>query len=780
MAGQRSSDYPSYPADRDPRPYAAPGPSDADISHDALDYNPAVEPRRSGAWLNLLEESEKAFEDWNHHCDLIDERYASLSRLCAETRTREFQLFWANCEVLKPAIYATAPVPVVVTKFKDRRPVYQAASELLERCCTVAFDIGRIQDAMLLVRDDLAMAARGVIWVRYEGARGATHYGHERVCYDFKNRRDFLHSVSRSWQEVWWVAAASYLTRDEARVRFKASSGDCYQDAEYKVDKDLQSVGGADNRERAKFWEIWNKNERRVVWVAQGCEDILDEDDPHLELQNFFPCPQPAYGAVQRGSLVPVPDVLQYKDQLDEIDMLTSKIHALSDVIECKGFYPAGGEIGDAINRAVSVKTPSTVMVPISNWSAFGGSKDVVIWLPIDMIAQVVTTLVDLRKQVIEDVYQIMGLSDIMRGATDPKETLGAQQLETQFGSTRVEDKQNELKRIARDLVAITADIITEKFDPVTIIEMSQTQLPTQKMQQDQIRQIQQQMAAQQKAIGMLSQLPQAQQALAQDPDKAAQMQQQQQQMSQAGSNAIAQLNETATLEQVLEFLSSCRARAFTLDIETDSTIIVDENAEKQRHTEFVSMLGQLLPQLAQMVMTTPQASGFAASVLKFSCSAFRGGREMDGAIDEFAELMKQKADQPQGDDPATAATKTQLQIEQMKNQRQAQKDQADTQLKAQELQMRDQHEKMKIQSNEQLKLLELRGRNAADEAKAQQTNQKAMAEGQAHQADLIATVAKARADEQTNALKQRELAARTQAHLIKAAQPPAPQGRPF
>jgi hypothetical protein len=299
-------------------------------------------------------------------------------------------------------------------------------------------------------------------------------------------------------------------------------------------------------------------------------------------------------------------------------------------------------------------------------------------------------------------------------------------------------------------------------------------------MQQDQIKQIQQQMAAQQKAIGMLSQLPQAQQALQQDPDKAAQLQQQQQQMSASGNNAIAQLNETATLEQVLEFLSSCRARAFTLDIETDSTIIVDENAEKQRHTEFVSMLGQLLPQLAQMVTTTPQASGFAASVLKFSCSAFRGGRELDGAIDEFAELMKQKADQPQGDDPATAATKTQLQIEQMKNQRQAQKDQADTQLKAQELQMRDQHEKMKIQSNEQLKLLELRGRNAADEAKAQQTNAKAMAEGQAHQADLIATVAKARADEQTNALKQRELAARTQAHLIKAAQPPAPQGRPF
>ena len=81
-----------------------------------------------------------------------------------------------------------------------------------------------------------------------------------------------------------------------------------------------KEVGGADNRERAKFWEIWDKDSERVVWVAKGCEDILDEDDPHLDLQDFFPCPKPAYGTVQRGRLVPVPDVMQYRDQLDEMN----------------------------------------------------------------------------------------------------------------------------------------------------------------------------------------------------------------------------------------------------------------------------------------------------------------------------------------------------------------------------------------------------------------------------------------------------------------------------
>jgi hypothetical protein len=54
------------------------------------------------------------------------------------------------------------------------------------------------------------------------------------------------------------------------------------------------------------------------------------------KLREFFPCPKPAYGTVQRGSLVPVPDVLQYIDQLDEMNLLTARIHALSEALEVR------------------------------------------------------------------------------------------------------------------------------------------------------------------------------------------------------------------------------------------------------------------------------------------------------------------------------------------------------------------------------------------------------------------------------------------------------------
>ena len=463
-------------------------PVEEDIRSEDHDFNPSLEPKSAKAWLNLLEESEDAFEDWNDHCDNIDKQFASLERL-SQMRDKEFSMFWANCEVLKPSIYAKPPIPVVTPKFKDRRPVYQQASEVMERCCNVAFDLTRINDLMLLVRDDTSMYSRGVAWCRYESGKGDSEYDHEKVCIDFKNRRDFLHSISRNWREVTWVAGASYLTRTEARKRFKEYSGDAYQDADYRVDKESKNVGGADNRERAKFWEIWDKGFKRVVWVAEGVEDILDEDDAHLDLQNFFPCPKPAYGTLQRGSLVPVPDVMQYRDQLEEINLLTSRIHAISDALQVKGFYPAGGgEAADAIQTAIRINNPGVTMVPISNFSTFGNNKDPIIWLPIDQIATTIQGLVMLRKQIIEDIYQITGMADIMRGATDPNETLGAQQLKTQYGSTRIRDKQQELVRLARDLVEICSEIITEKFKPETIIEMSQIQLPTKQIKQQQMR----------------------------------------------------------------------------------------------------------------------------------------------------------------------------------------------------------------------------------------------------------------------------------------------------
>jgi hypothetical protein len=767
-------------------------PAPADLRTDDIEFEPAVEPKSSKAWLNLLEESEKAFEEWNAHCDKIDKQFASLVRLGSLARDKEYQMFWANCEVIKPAIYSNCPVPVVVPKFKDRRPVYQAASELMERCTTVAFDLTCIDELMKQIRDDLVIAGRGVPWCRYEdGKDDDSFYGYEKVCIDFKHRRDFLHSISRCWYEVSWVAAASYLTRTEARERFNATSGDAYQQAEYRVDKDAKEVGGADNRERAKFWEIWHKGERRVCWVAKGCDVILDEDDPHLDLREFFPCPKPAYGTCQRGSLVPVPDVMQYKDQLEEINMLTARIHALSDAIEAKGFYPAGGsELAEAIETAIKTHTPGRVLVPINNWAAFGGSSDVIIWLPIDQIATTITALVAQRKQIIDDIYQITGMADIMRGDTDPNETLGAQQLKTQYGSTRIRDKQDELARLARDLVEITAEIITEKFSAVTMIQMSQTQLPTKAMIQQQIQGIVQQLQQQQQQAQQLIQSPQVQQQAQQNPQAAQQAIAQFQQAQQAAQQEVQKLEQQPTIEQVLTFLKNNRSRAFVLDIETDSTIQADENADKQRRTEFLGMLSTLLPQLSMMIASQPQTAEFCGELLKFAVAPFRAGRSLDGAVDGLVEQITAASGQSANnkpDDPITAKSKADVKIEEMKLEYQKQKDAQDAQLKVAQMQLDDKHATMQIQAGLQTNAQKAQAAQGDAAEKTMRLQQQAVNEQQGHQAkmaesaaDIQLTQAKAAATAQQAAMKQNDMlaVAAEKAAATKFYGAPTPPGR--
>ncbi|MER9028189.1 hypothetical protein [Mesorhizobium sp. M0674] len=622
---------------------------------DAVD--PSLKPKASKGWLRLITDQEKAgFADYQTRCTNIQKRYADLERLANVTRDREFQIFWANIEVLKPSMYSRPPVPVVAPRFQDRRPLPRTASELVERSTAVTFDRQNIDGVMRLVRDDLATIARGCMWIRYETKSRENGYT-ETVCIEHKNRRDFVHDPARNWKEVDWVAGGAWMTRKEMRKRFKATSGNAYQDAEFAKRKDDKN--NTDGKLKARVWELWSKSENKVVWLSPGVDVVLDEGAPHLTLENFFPCPQPAYGTLQPESLIPVPDYVFYKDQIEEINDITNRISALTEALQVRGFYPAGaGEIGDAIEAAVKTRDPRQIMVPVSNWAAFGNgsAKDTIVWLPTDMVASTITQLIALRKQLIEDIYQISGLSDIMRGESNPNETLGAQQIKTQYGSVRIRDRQNELVRIARDAARIIAEVMAENFQSKTLLEMSQMELPSDADIAKQVKPLEAQARSIEKELQGASSDPEVAAMAKQNPEAAQQIMQQAQGQIAQTAKQIDELKKTVTIDKVMDFLHDQKIRPFSLDIETDSTIQPDENAEKQRRSEFLTALAGTLAQLGPMVQAQPETAPFAAEVLKFAMAPFRPGRSMDATIDEFAEQMNAMGSQPRPDPSAGKA----------------------------------------------------------------------------------------------------------------------------
>jgi hypothetical protein len=604
--------------------------------------------RDSGPYLKMIEHAEKAFDQWHKTCDNLAKEFANLKRLASSRTDREFQMFYANLEVVKPSIYSRAPQPVVVPRFKDRKPVPRKASEMLERALVTSFDVEHVHETMKRVRDDLALFGRGVIWARYETYEKGEELK-ECVRYEWVHRKDFLHEPARIWSEVGWVCRGTWLTKEQGQKRFGEAWGD---DITYEEAKDTASEYNVEKK--ARVWEMWNKTKDMVIWLHPNSKQVLDINAPHLSLDGFFPCPRPALATVEDDSLVPVPDGCFYKDQLEEINELTARISSLSEALRLVVIYPAGAEgVGEAVEAAIAQTDNRRTWVPVAGLGNLamqtGGKLQDAIWeMPVDKVAATITQLIALRRELISDVYQISGVSDIMRGETDASETLGAQQLKSQYGSIRIKDRQNEMVRLCDAILNLAGEIMSENFAPQTMISLSQTDLPK---QADVLAQHQQ--AMMQEIMAAVQQVEQGM-AQGQPPPNPQQIEQAKQAIVLKHQKEIA---EVVTVEKVFELLKAERIRPYILQIATDSTIQPDENAEKAARSEFAMAFAQMSGALAPLMQAAPkEAAPLSGAMLKFVLAPFRAGREMEQVIEEFVDNMTEKASQPPPPNPEAEA----------------------------------------------------------------------------------------------------------------------------
>jgi hypothetical protein len=72
-----------------------------------------------------------------------------------------------------------------------------------------------------------------------------------------------------------------------------------------------------------------------------------------------------------------------------------------------------------------------------------------------------------------EVIYEITGISDILRGSSVASETATAQNIKTQWGTLRLKRLQKEVQRYARDLLRMTLEIAASKFSEDTWAKMT-------------------------------------------------------------------------------------------------------------------------------------------------------------------------------------------------------------------------------------------------------------------------------------------------------------------
>ena len=680
--------------------------------------------------LDALFDAKKTFERWHAACNIIDEIYSHRRTLNLgyenyfHWRDGELDLFWSSFEIMKPAIYTRPPVPVVTSRFKDRDLVKDKTAELLERVASTTFCMSNINQVMELVRDDLLFTGRGSMWLTYEN--------HERngqcVHIEHLDRFDFIHEPTRKWCEVGWVARRAWMTQEELRDRFEPTSGNAWESVNitkgHNDRNDRYDFDSLYDKGKGGVWEVWHRSDNMVYWVSENVQVFLDSDKPHLDLCGFFPCPRPAYGTLARRSLIPIPDYERYSDHFNKINKLTARIYLLLDRVQMKGLIPAGGDVADAISEMIHSRDDE-LLIPVPQAAMMENGGQIVAWFPLQEITTAIQNLIQARSQLIDDFYQLSGISDIMRGATEAQETLGAQQLKGQYGSVRVRCKIDELQRVAADSIEIASEIISEKFSQDTLLAMSQMKISTRSEIDKQIKQLEK---ASKQELDSLQTETKKYLEENQIPDEAIEQvktgfQEAQQKILQKYNTQIQQAQMSVSIDEIMKLLRDGNNRPFTFEIASDSTILTDEASEKQSRAEFLQTFAGASQTLQALVQTGESGAALAGGMLSFVLAPYRVGRELDSLIDSFIDDTKNMAAAPSQDSGEGAAqaqlaqAQNQLaeaemakaQAQMAKVQADAQLQQAEQQRKLGELNIRVQKEQMEAQ----IETEKLRAQNA-------------------------------------------------------------------
>ena len=667
-------------------------------------------------YLNIVSQYDNEFKKWEARAEKIVKRYRDDNRSQHTNETAKFNILWSNVQTLIPAVYAKLPKAVAERRFGDNDPVGRVASELIERA--LDYEIEHYPDFRATMRyavEDRFLGGRGTAWVRYEPhvrtldtpedglqvtedienerAEGQTPEGaenpenqdytagetepQEEIEYecaptDYVHWKDFGHSVARTWEEVTCVWRWVYMTREALTERFGEKMS-----KKIPLDSGPETLKtyGQSNKERtrAKICELWDKETGKVYWFTKNYAELIDERDDPLELEGFFPCSKPLYSTTTSDTLIPVPDFVLYQDQANELDILSDRIDGLVKALRIRGVYDASQP---ALQRLLTEGDNNT-LIPVDKWMQFsekGGLKGAIDILPIDELANALLNCYRARTEIKAQIYEITGISDIIRGASSASETATAQQIKGQYAGLRLRSMQEEVALFASELIRLKAQVMCSKFQPQTILAYA--------------------------AAGQMSQ-----------PD---------QQM----------------IPQAMQLMQDNPLRNFRIEVDADSLVQLDEQQNKRDRVEFLTAFGGFMREALPVGQQSPELVPMLVELIKFGIGGFKQAKPIEGVLDVALEQMKQKQAGPQQQkpDPEMMKMQAQQQSDQMrvqadtqaaqaKMQAEMQMTQAKAQAEMQVEQMKMQHaaqlEQQKLQFEGQLKNMEMQAAKERTELEA-------------------------------------------------------------
>lgn len=595
-------------------------------------------------WLRKIEKACDEEREWHESAEAAIKVYE------ADDESTQFNILHSNVETLGPALYNSSPVPDVRRRYGDADPIAKMVVDMTERCLSYTVDQYDFDATMQGCVLDALVTGRGTVRVRYEPQMTQQPDPMTGEPIEVKAWEDvkcelvpwdrFVRGPGRLWADVPFVAFKHYLTRDEL-VQLNPEIGEEISVALHKDKDDKDDDAQKGVMSTALVWEIWDKRAKEVIFIAAEFKDapILVRPDP-LGMQGFFPVPQPLYAIRRVSSLTPVCPYRVYKSLIDELDDNTRRIKRLIKLLKVRGLV--AGSMAKELDALRTVDDGEYITADDAAGFVSGGGKleNGIAHMPLEPIVSTLKQLYEQRERTKQTIYEVTGLSDILRGASQASETATAQQIKSQWGSLRIQRMQREVQRMARDLFRMKAELIAEHFDPKTIVLMAN-----------------------------FENVPQEQ---------------------------------AQVLPQALELFKS-GLRAFRIDIETDSTVRADMTRNQEQMNMFLAGSGQFVQGMMGAAQLMPNLLPAMVEIYTAFARNFSLGKQAEDALDRLSQMapaMVQAATQQKGQDPEAENRKAELEMQREKHGQEMQREQMKTQGEAQKLQFAQQDREHKLQTD--------------------------------------------------------------------------------
>jgi hypothetical protein len=558
-------------------------------------------------WQQEFEAANREVKKWHESGQEIVKRYKVDKERMETNPGAQLNIFTVNVLTQHGLLYGRLPQVSVERRFADSKDdVARVAGELLERLLNA--DIERTGDtyaeALGNVLTDRLTPGMGQARVRYEvkwkeeagkpamvGAGGeelapavpaAKSKEYECAATDYAYWKDFRWSPARTWDMVRWVAFGSDMSEEQLKDRFPQTWN--LVPLNSSLPKEKQQEGQKDLWARARVWEIWDKPSRRVFWWCEGMEVCIEVKEDTLNLSRFFPCPKPLLGVTATDSILPTPDFEVAKSLYNEVDNLTARIDLLTSAVRVAGVYNGQNE---GIKRILSDKRENA-LIPVDNWAMFaerGGIKGAVDWFPLEQVTQALVVLQQQRDIAKANLYEVTGLSDILRGqGAESGVTATEQALKAKYASVRLQKLQDEFARFASELQEIKAEVITNLYDVETIL---------------------------------------------------------------AQANAEFMQEDPALLRQAAELLKSKFAH-YRVKVKPEAVSMQDFAQIRAERTELLQGVTQFMSAMAPIAQAMPGSMPFLLEILQWFVSGLRGSSQIEGVLDSAIQAAQQVASQPQ------------------------------------------------------------------------------------------------------------------------------------